>query len=91
MFSSSPFSVARPNNTAVERLAGGGNYDTIIMLSFVGQGLADLPLAAGPRTLKTTIREPGHVNRGSSRRPALGSHGPVPSLPSLTSSASCQR
>ena len=65
----SDYTILAPNNSAVKRanlpyLREGMGYSHQLALSFVERGPVDPPLAAGPRTLKTTLRDIKYVGLG---------------------------
>ena len=65
----SNYPILAPNNDAVKANIGGnrrrdGSYPPELALSFVQRGFGDPPLSAGPRTLKTSLKDPKYVNLG---------------------------
>ena len=65
----SNYTILAPNNSAVKRvnlsyMEEGLGYNRRLALSFVERGPMDLPLEAGPRTLKTALKDIQYVGLG---------------------------
>ena len=74
----SNYTILAPSNSAVERanlsyLGEGMGYSHQLALSFVERGPADPPLEAGPRTLKTVLKDTKYVSLGQGESARLGS------------------
>ena len=72
----SDYTILAPNNSAVKRanlpyLREGRGYGHQLALSFVERGPTDPPLEAGPRTLKTALKDTDYVGLGQGQSARL--------------------